>query len=304
MKKTFFAAAASLAASAAFAATSTPAGWTDDFDAAKARAAAENKFILADFSGSDWCGWCKKLDREVFARPEFLESATNKFVLLMVDSPSDKSLLSEKAAKQNPGLVEKYGVGGFPTVLLLDANGDVVAKTGYRAGGPVKYLEHIDSKVKSARGLEAFKREVSALGKGTPERLAKIDAFFSGADEETLNANAGYVEELLSADSAKYGPKYPEFAYVRPVSAKLEKVLRELNREFAKRCGDKKPSKEKIEKIREELDPLAREKFTAILADVKVYEAKAKAAGVDVDKIAELFQIKEHLEEVVKGIGK
>lgn len=304
MKKTFFAAAASLAASAAFAATSTPAGWTDDFDAAKARAAAENKFILADFSGSDWCGWCKKLDREVFARPEFLESATNKFVLLMVDSPSDKSLLSEKAAKQNPGLVEKYGVSGFPTVLLLDAGGKVVLKTGYRAGGPVKYLEHLESSVKFAREFEAFEKDVATLKPGSPERLARIDAVFVGADDETLEKNAVYIEELLSGDPAKYAPKYPGIAYVRPVSAKLEKVLRELNREFAKRCGDKKPSKEKIEKIREELDPLAREKFTAILADVKVYEAKAKAAGVDVDKIAELFQIKEHLEEVVKGIGK
>ena len=304
MKKTFFAAAASLAASAAFAATSTPAGWTDDFDAAKARASSENKLILADFSGSDWCGWCKKLDREVFATPEFLEGATNKYVLLMIDSPSDKSLLSEKAAKQNPELAKRYKVGGYPTVLLLDAGGKVVLKTGYRAGGPVKYLKYLETASKFARELDGFKKDIAALEPGSPARLAKIDAFFSGADEETLNANAGYVEELLSADSAKYGPKYPEFAYVRPVSAKLKKVLRELNREFAKRCGDKKPSKEKIEKIREELDLLAREKFTARLADVKVYEAKAKAAGVDVDRIAELFQIKEHLEEVVKGIGK
>ena len=60
------------------------------------RAAAENKLVLADFSGSDWCGWCKKLDKEVFDTEEFRKGATNEYVLLMVDSPQDQGLLGEK----------------------------------------------------------------------------------------------------------------------------------------------------------------------------------------------------------------
>ena len=70
MKKTI-AAVLSATAFAALAETSTPAGWTDDYDAALERAAKENKLILADFSGSDWCGWCQRLDKEVFDTEEF-----------------------------------------------------------------------------------------------------------------------------------------------------------------------------------------------------------------------------------------
>ena len=64
--KTLIAIALTVPVLAAQAKTSTPAGWTDDYDVALKRAAAENKLVLADFSGSDWCGWCKKLDKEVF----------------------------------------------------------------------------------------------------------------------------------------------------------------------------------------------------------------------------------------------
>ena len=139
-----------VSAGSATARSSTPAGWTDDCDAALARAAAEKKLVVADFSGSDWCGWCKKLDREVFGTDEFLAGATNKYVLLMVDSPSDKTLLSEKAREQNPKLVKKYGVRGFPTVLVLDAKGEVVLETGYRKGGPAKYLAMLDEEIRVA----------------------------------------------------------------------------------------------------------------------------------------------------------
>jgi len=140
MKNLLFA-SITLSALLAGAKTSTPAGWTDDYEAALKRAASEKKLVVADFSGSDWCGWCKRLDREVFDTEEFRRAATNDYVLLMIDTPSDRSLLSEKARKQNPELVKKYEIRGFPTVLMLDATGKVVHKTGYRRGGPLPYLE-------------------------------------------------------------------------------------------------------------------------------------------------------------------
>jgi len=149
MKQLMFAVAA-LAATVAVAKTSTPAGWTDDYDQARKRAAAEKKFIVADFSGSDWCGWCKRLDKEVFDTEAFRKDATNRFVLLMVDTPMDQSLLSEKAKKQNPELVKKYAIRGFPTVLVLDKDGKVVHQTGYRPGGPELYLETLKAAAKDA----------------------------------------------------------------------------------------------------------------------------------------------------------
>lgn len=126
---------AALFALAAFAKTSTPEGWLDDYDAALKKAAAENKHVVIDFSGSDdWCGWCKRLDKEVFATDVFHRGAADKYVLLMVDSPSDKSLLTPEAAKRNPELVKKYDVHGFPTVVVLDPNGKEVLRTGYKKG--------------------------------------------------------------------------------------------------------------------------------------------------------------------------
>ena len=71
MKKTMIASLAALFALAVYAKTSTPEGWLDDYDAALKKAADENKHIVVDFSGSDWCGWCKRLDKEVFATDEF-----------------------------------------------------------------------------------------------------------------------------------------------------------------------------------------------------------------------------------------
>ena len=129
------------------AATSTPVGFTDDYDAALARAKAGQKLVVADFSGSDWCFWCQRLDKEVFAQEAFISVATNKYVLLMVDRPRDKSVLSEKAKKQNPELIRKYKIQGFPTVLLLDGDGKIQAETGFVGGGPENYLRHLEEKV-------------------------------------------------------------------------------------------------------------------------------------------------------------
>ncbi len=148
--KTLMAIALLASALAAEAKTSTPAGWTDDYDAALKLAAAEKKLVLADFSGSDWCGWCKKLDKEVFDTEVFRSAATNQYVLLMVDSPQNRDLLSEKAKKRNPELVKKYKVRGFPTVLVLDAKGGVVFQGGYAKGGPKQYLKMLKDGVKAA----------------------------------------------------------------------------------------------------------------------------------------------------------
>jgi len=117
-------------------------GWLTDMKEAKKQAAARNVPILADFSGSDWCGWCIKLDSEVFSRKEFKEFAKDNLVLLLVDFPNGKKQ-SKKVASQNKALAEKYKVQGFPTVLLLDKEGNTLAQTGYRDGGAEKYIKHI-----------------------------------------------------------------------------------------------------------------------------------------------------------------
>lgn len=116
--------------------------WQSDYDAALKQAAAENKYVLVDFSGSDWCGWCIKLDKEVFSQPEFIEYAKANLICVLLDFPRGKEL--PKAQKEaNEALSEKFQVQGFPTVLILNPQGRLVKQTGYQPGGAVKYVEFI-----------------------------------------------------------------------------------------------------------------------------------------------------------------
>ena len=116
--------------------------WPADYDAALKQAAAENKYVLVDFSGSDWCGWCIRLEKEVFSQKEFVDYAKANLVCVLVDFPNEKPQSAEQKAK-NKALAEKYGVEGFPTVLILNPQGKLVKQTGYQPGGPTAYVEMI-----------------------------------------------------------------------------------------------------------------------------------------------------------------
>ncbi len=124
-------------------ATSTPAGFTDNLDEALAKAKAEGKLVYACFSGSDWCYWCKKLKKEVLSDPLFVAGVMDDYVLVFIDSPENKALLSNRAKAENEKLTQKYGIRGFPTALILDGDGKKVGETGYRQGGAAKYAEHL-----------------------------------------------------------------------------------------------------------------------------------------------------------------
>lgn len=116
--------------------------WLTDFEAAKKTAAEKKRPILIDFSGSDWCGWCIKLDKEVFSKKDFKQYAENNLVLFLADFPRRKKQ-SSAVKKQNQELVQRYGIRGYPTILLLDASGNVLAKTGYQRGGAKAYVKHL-----------------------------------------------------------------------------------------------------------------------------------------------------------------
>jgi thioredoxin-related protein len=120
----------------------TKGEWLTDFEEARKTAAEKKLPILADFSGSDWCGWCIKLDKEVFSQKEFKDFAKDNFVLFLADFPRSKKQ-DEKIKKQNNELMKKHKIKGFPTVLLMDAEGKVLATTGYQPGGAPAYIQHL-----------------------------------------------------------------------------------------------------------------------------------------------------------------
>ena len=117
-------------------------GWLTNWTEAKKLSAKENKPILIDFSGSDWCGWCIKLDREVFSKPAFKEYANKNLILFLADFPKSKPQTAE-VKKQNNKLAKEYKVQGYPTVLLVDSKGNTILKTGYAPGGPENYIKKL-----------------------------------------------------------------------------------------------------------------------------------------------------------------
>ena len=219
-------------------ATSTPAGWLDDFEAAKKLAAAENKLLFVDFTGSDWCGWCIRLEKEVLSKKEFLDGVKDKFVLVFLDSPQNKKLISPATAKQNAELVERYGIRGFPTVLILDAEGVELAKTGYRRGGAELYVAHLEVLLEDARKLAALKKEIAALKPGTEERVRKLDAVVRFMNAEDQGRNVALVREVLAFDpdgSKGLRDGYPLFTVYFPLSKKCDKIFSALYEEAQKK---------------------------------------------------------------------
>ena len=118
--------------------------WNGNLEKAVEQAKKENKTVLVNFTGSDWCIWCKRLSAEVFQQKEFEAYAKDNLVLVMLDFPKDIEQTQE-IKEYNNKLAQKYGIQGFPTILLIDGQGKLVAQTGYQPGGAAKYVEHLKS---------------------------------------------------------------------------------------------------------------------------------------------------------------
>jgi thiol-disulfide isomerase/thioredoxin len=140
--------------------------WLTDLDAAKAQGVKENKPVLVDFTGSDWCPPCKSLHKVVFESPEFA-AAASLYVLVELDFPRSKPQTSELKAK-NREWQQKYSVNSFPTVLLLDAkSGDVFGRVGGFGGQTAKeYLAKLAAFKNTPEGKSALAKEL----KSTSER--------------------------------------------------------------------------------------------------------------------------------------
>jgi protein disulfide-isomerase len=130
--------------------TSGPSVWSEDFDKSLAEAKASGKTLLVDFTGSDWCPWCIKLQKEVFGKKEFQDYAAGNLVLMMADFPRDRKIPAA-VQEQNRKLSDRFGVEGYPTVILLNGKGEKIAETGYQDGGAAKYVEHLKSLISSGK---------------------------------------------------------------------------------------------------------------------------------------------------------
>lgn len=107
------------------------AGWMTDLPAACRLAEKENKLVLIDFTGSDWCSACVRLRRTVLDTPAFREYAATRFVLMEVDLPRRKSF-DQALLRRNEEIANRYGVAGFPTLMVINPKGEVMG--GFQDG--------------------------------------------------------------------------------------------------------------------------------------------------------------------------
>jgi len=132
-----------IAGAALLSASAEELQWQTDLPKAQAQAKTENKLVMMDFTGSDWCGWCIKLNKEVFSTPEFAEYANKNLVPVEVDFPNKKKQSAE-LKKANDALQKKYEIKGYPTIIVLNGEGKKVGELGYQPGGPKPFIEELE----------------------------------------------------------------------------------------------------------------------------------------------------------------
>jgi thioredoxin-related protein len=118
--------------------------WLTSLPDAEAQAKKENKLVLMDFTGSDWCPWCIKLDKETYSKPAFADYAKTNLVLVKVDFPAHK-VQSDELKRANAALAKKYDIEGYPTEIAVKPDGTIVWKhVGYLAGGPAAMIAKLN----------------------------------------------------------------------------------------------------------------------------------------------------------------
>lgn len=139
--------------------------WTMDLKAAWKLAKQKNIPVLLNFTGSDWCYWCKLMDKGVFAKKEWHKYARKNIILVTIDFPRNANIVPKKYIQRNQDLKKKYKIRGYPTYLLLTPQQKVIGKLGAsRTATPAWFIKEIqfaillsDSNYKSTLSKEQAK---------------------------------------------------------------------------------------------------------------------------------------------------
>lgn len=171
--------------------------WETDISVAMEKAKKEGKDILINFTGSDWCGWCKKLDGEVFSKPAFDETAGKQYIYLYLDFPQAEELKAKVVAPElNDKHRDEMGVNGYPTIILADAMMRPYGRTGYLPGGPEAYLKNI-SELRT--GGDKLKKMLAAEKDAAEKMLSDV---FGVMTKNELLGYPGYSMYLEMAEKS------------------------------------------------------------------------------------------------------
>ena len=176
----------------------SPGKWTMDFDAAQKVASEKELPILLDFSGSDWCGWCQLMEENVFTKTEWEEWAQDHIMVVLIDFPSDESLVPEKYKERNQTLNAQYGIEGLPTFILLDTDGQT--ELGRLGAGEEKTPASFIGEIKVLLENSASKQQ-KLIDSLSPEKKAeyeKLQVQLLAANEK-LEAQTKAIQEAQDA---------------------------------------------------------------------------------------------------------
>lgn len=172
--------------------------WLTSYDEALSQSKSNSKPILLFFTGSDWCGWCHKLEKEVLNTSEFSDLAGQEFIFVTLDFPLYKATDS-KASEQNKKLQKKYDVKGFPTIVLIDKNEQSIGSTGYRPGGAKAYAEYL---MKMLGDYNQYKEKVSHVSQ-EPLSSSDLKSLYIKASELGCGDDAAHLVALGIASDEK-----------------------------------------------------------------------------------------------------
>lgn len=116
--------------------------WLTNYDEALQLSSKSTKPIILFFTGSDWCSWCIKLENEALGTQEFADVAEDKFIFVKLDFPLNRQS-PQDLSTQNKHLQKQFGVNGFPSIVIIDANQKQIGTAGYRQGGGKQYALYL-----------------------------------------------------------------------------------------------------------------------------------------------------------------
>ncbi len=218
-------------------------GWTRSFEEAKELAAKEGKAILMEFTGSDWCPPCKALHKNVLSQ-EVFQTVKEDYILLVLDNPRDKSLVTPAEQEQYQELSSKFQVRGVPSVFLADSKGRPFHfQSGYSGQKADQWVADIRSKKETLEKRDAaFEKAASSEG---ADKAKALDEAISVVDAKVAVAFYGdSVEQILELDAAGLGEKYAAIKRTVDFEAKLAELT---------------GNKLEVEKISSQLDALIEE---------------------------------------------
>ncbi len=234
--------------------------WTQDYDAAVKLAKDKKLPIIINFTGSDWCGWCKLMEKNVFQKADWKTYAKDNVVMVFIDSPNDKSKVPAKYVERNENLKTQFKVSGFPTFILLDD--DNTTQLGKLGAGRDKNPENFIADIKNLcryRQTEILKYAETLKPEAKKEYLVLTDALVKSksklAEQNSLiakhtkeaNETNKKLEKMfpeIQAFRAKQLGK-EELAKYTASKASLDKAIKELEAWIATKPGRSKENQQK-----------------------------------------------------------